>query len=96
MKKELEIEMTPSELAEVFVNWGDDEQAEFIDLIGAHFKAVDWDSQMQVLCMSKRLSRNASDFIFTAANFLKARGFDWNSPKYDWMINFYPCIGLKG
>ena len=89
MKQEIEIALTPDQLAEIFIHWGNDEQAEFINLIGEHFKKADFNAELQCCYMSDDIEKLGKDFIYTLANFLKVQKFTSKSPHYDRLINTY-------
>lgn len=93
MKTQVEIFLTPDQLAQMFVNWGSDEQAQFLNLVGKHFRSVDWDAEMQACSMVQDIDNNGSAFIYTTANFLKSRGMI-NSPKFRQLIHTYPDDSL--
>ena len=77
-----DIEVLASELAKIFVDSGDDEQAEFINLIGKEFKQAKkrWKSglftsaEMQCCYLSNHINQDGKDFIYCLANFLRLKG----------------------
>ena len=89
------IKITPEQLAEVFISWGDDEQAEFINLIGQSFKKADFDAELQCCYMSDRITKHGKDFIYTLANFLKVQKFTDKSPHFDRLINTFEHDTLR-
>lgn len=89
MKTQIEIEITPDQLAESFVNWRSDEQAKFFNLIGSHFKKAPFNAESQCCYLVDDINNDGKDFIFTVANFLKARGIPCGSPKENILLNFY-------
>jgi len=89
LKKEIEISMTPDDLAELFIGWGSDEQAKFINLIGEHFKKADFDTELQCCYVSDDITKLGKDFIYTLANFLKVQKFKDSSPHFNRLINTY-------
>ena len=95
MKKTIEMDLTPDELAEIFINWGDDQQAEFINLIGKHFKEADFDAELQCCYVSYRITKLGKDFIYTLANFLRVQKFTDKSKHYDMLINTFDHDTLR-
>ena len=95
MKQEIEINLSPDELAEMFIGWGDDDQAEFFNLIGKHFKQADFDAELQCCYMSDRIDKNGKDLIYTLANFIKVQKFTDKSPHFDRLINTYEHDTLR-
>jgi len=89
IKKEVKTKLTPDDLAEIFISWGDDEQGEFINLIGKHFKEADFDAELQCCYVSDRINKLGRDFIYTMANFIKTQKFKDTSPHYNRLINTY-------
>ncbi len=94
MKQEVEINLTPEQLAELFIRWRNDEQGEFINLIGKHFKASNFNSEGQVCSIAEEIKKDGKDFVYTLANFIKAQKFSSQSKHFDMLINYYPCDGL--
>ncbi|GAH07671.1 unnamed protein product, partial [marine sediment metagenome] len=45
MKTEIDINLTPEQLAEMFIHWNDEKQASFINSIGLSFKRSDFDGE---------------------------------------------------
>ena len=88
-KTEIEIDITPDQLAEMFVCWSDCEQSEFINLIGHHFKKVSWHGEGQICSIAYKVDQIGKDFIYTLANFLKVTKIKCNSPKHNDLINAY-------
>ena len=95
MKTEIEINLTPDQLAEAFIHWGSDKQAEFINLIGLHFKRADFDAESQCCYLAKDIDKDGRDFIYTVSNFVKVRGLPTGSPKERHLINYYPGDSLR-
>lgn len=95
MKQEIEVNLTPDELAEMFIGWGDTDQAEFLNLIGKHFKKADFDSEFQCCLLSDHIDKDGKDLIYTLANFLKVQKFTDKSPHYDRLINTYDGDTLR-
>ena len=93
-KIEVELDLTPDQLAEAFISWGDDEQSEFLNLIGTHFKQADFNAEMQCCILADRINKDGRDFIYTIANFVKVRGISCGSPKEGTLINSYECDGV--
>jgi len=89
MKKEIEINLTSNQLAEIFINWGNDEQARFINLIGEHFKQADFNAELQCCYISDEITKYGKNFIYTLANFLKVQKFKDSSPRFEMLINTY-------
>ena len=91
MKTEMKIEvdLSPDDLAETFINWSDDEQGEFFNLVGKHFKESDFNSEMQVCALSDHIKKDGRDFIYTLANFIKVRFNPGNREKYNMLIDYY-------
>lgn len=94
MKTEIEVYLTPDDLAETFINLGSDEQANFLNLIGAHFKKADFNAEGQCCYIADDVNKDGRDFIYTVANFVKARGVSCGSPKEIVLLNYYDCDGL--
>ena len=94
MKTEVEIDLSADDLAKIFVQWSSYEQGEFFNLIGKHFKIAKFSAQMQISYISDAISRDGRDFLFTLANFHKARGVSADSPKAIKLLNFYENLGL--
>jgi hypothetical protein len=78
MKTEIEIDVTPAQLAEMFIHWGNDDQAKFINLVGEHFKKADFDAEMQCCYIAEFITKPGKDFLFTLANFVKVRNKNLN------------------
>lgn len=95
MKTEIEIDITPDQLAEMYITWDSKQQADFINLIGKHFKDANFDSELQCCYTAKDIDKNGRDFIYTLANFIKVRGVSSSSPKQNTLINSYPCESLS-
>ncbi len=95
MKTEIERNLSPDDLAEVFIHWGSDEQANFLNLIGTHFKQADFDAEGQCCWLAEDVNKNGRDFVYTLANFIKVRGIPDSSPKLDALINHYECDSLR-
>lgn len=93
--KEVEIDLTADDLAEIFISWGDDYQGAFINLIAEHFKKADFDAEMQCCYIASMINKDGKDFIYTLANFLKVEKFDYKSKKFDRLINTYPGESLR-
>lgn len=93
-KIEVELKLTPDQLAEAFICWGSDEQARFLNLIGEHFKKADFNAELQCCYMVNDIAKSGRDFVYTVANFLKVRGIPSGSPKEDTLINHYECHGI--
>ncbi|MCP4648837.1 MAG: hypothetical protein GY853_01975 [PVC group bacterium] len=89
MKVETEIKLTPDILAKIFINWGDDEQALFINLVGKHFKESDFDAELQCCYISEHIKKEGKDFIYTLANFVKVQKFDTGSPHFNMLSATY-------
>lgn len=70
----IELDITPDKLAEVFVCWGSDEQANFLNLIGKHFKNADFHSEGQVCWIAGEINQEGKNFVLTLANFITAHG----------------------
>jgi hypothetical protein len=95
IKMEADIDLTPNQLAEMFVNWGNHEQALFLNLIGLNFRKVEWDGEWQCHSITEEIDNNGRDFIYTLANFLKVKNIPSTSPKFNHLIDFYPdCESL--
>ena len=94
IKKEVEINLTANDLAEQFISWGDDQQGEFINLIGKHFKESDFNAELQVCYMSNRINKDGKYFIYTLANFVKVQKFTDKSKHFDMLLNSYNSGGL--
>jgi len=90
-----EVDISSDELAKVFVHMGSDEQADFFNSIGKHFKSVGWDAEMQVCYISDDINKDGKDFIFTLANFIRAKGID-NPEKVNTLLHGYKCDDLRG
>lgn len=90
----VEIDLTSDQIAEAFISMGSDEQAKFLNLIGKHFKAANFHAETQCLYLSEEIDKDGRDFIYTVANFLKARGIPCGAPKESALLNSYPCDGL--
>lgn len=95
MKTEIEISLTPDQLAELYVHWDSSQQANFMNLIGRHFKDANFDAEWQCCYTAKDINKDGRDFIYTLANFIKVRGIPSGSPKEDVLINSYPCESLN-
>jgi len=95
MKKEIEINMSPDELAEMFISWDDHKQADFINLIGQHFKAADFPAELQCCYITQHITKLGRDFIYTLANFLHAQKFTDKSPHYNRLIGTYEHDSLN-
>lgn len=87
MKTEIDIDLSIDELAEMFISWDDVKQADFISLVGKHFKKADFDSELQCCFMSKHITKFGKDFIYTLTNFLKVQKFTDKSLHYNMLIN---------
>lgn len=96
MKTYVEIHLSPNELANVFIEWGSDEQAKFINLVGKHFKGAGFDAELQCSYMSDEVNKDGKDFIFTLANFIKCQKIKPGSPHEGTLINSYETDGLRG
>ncbi len=94
MKTEVEIDLTPDQLAEAFVNCGSDKQGRFLNLTGKYFRASGFNAEMQCRGIADYIEKDGRDFIYTVANFLKVRGIPCGSPKEDTLINSYDTKGL--
>jgi len=90
----VELNLTPDQLAEVFINWGSDEQANFFNLIGKHFKECDFNAELQCCYLADDINKHGKDFIFTVSNFVKCRGIT-NYEKSDVLINSYEHDSLN-
>jgi hypothetical protein len=73
--------ISAQELAQMFVDSGSDEQAEFINQIGKEFKKARerWGkagsaAEMQCCYLSDDIDQDGKDFIYCLANYLKMRG----------------------
>lgn len=88
-KVEVEIELDIELLAECFINMNSWQQAEFLNLIGTHFKKAPFDYEWQCCYIAKDMDKNGRDFVYTVANFLKVRGISNESPKINMLINSY-------
>lgn len=86
---QIDIELSTDKLAEMFINSGSDEQAEFINLIGAHFKKADFNAEIQCSYLVDDINKDGKDFIFTLANFLKVQKIPSDSPKITTLLNSY-------
>jgi hypothetical protein len=89
MKTEIEITLTPDMLAEMYIRWDNEEQADFLNLVGEHFRKCDFDAELQCCYLSKHINKHGRDFIYTVANFHKARGIPCGSPKERVLLNSY-------
>ena len=89
-KTEIEVDISHSQLAEMFIGWGDDQQAGFFNLIGKHFKAAEFSAETQCCYISGEVDQNGKDFIYTLANFLKVQKIPCSSPKEATLLNSYP------
>jgi hypothetical protein len=87
MKTEIDIDLSIDELAEMFIEWDDIKQADFINKIGEHFKQADFDAELQCCYISKYITKLGKDFIYTMTNFLKVQKFTDKSGHYDMLIN---------
>jgi hypothetical protein len=87
MKKEIDIDLSADELAEMFVGWDDIKQADFINKVGEHFKQSNFDAELQCCFMSNHIKKLGKDFIYTMTNFLKVQKFTHKSKHYDMLIN---------
>jgi len=87
MKTEVDIDLTASELAEMFIGWDDYKQARFLNLVGEHFKQADFDAELQCCFISKHITKWGKDFFYTMTNFLKVQKFSDKSGHYDMLIN---------
>ncbi len=94
-KVEVEVVLTPDQLAEVFISWSDHEQGKFLNLIGKHFKESKFDAEMQCCHLADHVTKTGRDFIYTVANFIKVRGIPLNSPKLNPLINSYDGDSLR-
>lgn len=94
IKAHVDIFLTPDQLAEAFISWGDGEQGKFLDLIGRHFKDSKFDAELQCCYLAGNVTKDGRDFIYTVANFLKVRGIPSSSPKLNQLIDSYDCDGL--
>ena len=95
MKTTIDVNLTPDDLAEMFIGWGSIEQADFFNLIGKHFKQADFDSEGQVCSISYKIKKNGKDFIFTLANFVKSATVPADSPHQEHLLNAYECDSLR-
>jgi len=95
IEKKVAISLTASDLADVFISWGDDEQGTFINLIGEHFKKADFDAELQCCHMAERINKFGRDFIYTLANFIKVQKFTDKSPHYNRLINTFDHSTLR-
>ncbi len=91
----IKIVLTSDQLAEVFIGWGNDEQAEFFNLIGQHFKEADFNAELQCCYISDDINKAGKDFIYTLANFIKVHKLPPNSPKINMLINSYDGDSLN-
>lgn len=74
--------ITAEYLARMFVNAGDDEQSEFLNLVGKEFKQAKkrWEkgpltaAEMQCCFLSEYINQDGKDFIYCLANFLRLAG----------------------
>jgi len=90
----VEIDLTPDQIAEFFISMESYEQSRFLNMIGKHFKDAHFDAEYQCLWLAKEIDKDGRDFIYTVANFLKARGISFGAPKEKALLNSYPCDGL--
>lgn len=91
----IKVVLTPYQLAEIYIGWCDNEQAEFINLIGQHFKSAKFDAELQCCYLSDHIDKNGKDFIYTLANFIKVQKLPSNSPKINILINSYNGDSLR-
>lgn len=84
------VDIEPSELAEMFANAGDDEQAQFINMVGKFFGLPAFNSESQICSIANNLDQDGLNFVYTLANFAKARNMECGSPKEHTLINTYP------
>jgi hypothetical protein len=90
MKTMVEVNISFEDMAKAFVGTGSDQQAAFINLVGQYFQEADWNSEFQIYNIVDDIDINGRRFIYSLANFLKARGVPCSSPKEDVLINTYP------
>jgi len=81
MKIQIDVDLTPDQLAEAFISWGSDEQASFINLVGLHFKKANFNAEMQCCYLVDDINTNGRDFLYTLSNCMKVRGIPYGSPK---------------
>ncbi len=89
MKTEIDINLTPDLLAKMYIGWGNDEQAEFINLIGKHFKKADFDSEYQCCHVADHINKDGKDFLYTLSNFVKVQKFETSSPHFHMLATTY-------
>jgi len=87
MKTEIDIDLSINDLAEMFIGWDDEKQAEFINMIGLCFKRADFDAEMQCCHMAEHITKLGKDFIYTMTNFLKVQKFSDTSKHFNMLIN---------
>jgi len=88
MKIIVETNININEVSEAFVLSGSDEQAAFFNNVGKAFKDCGFNDELQCCYIVDDIDKNGKNFIFTLANFLKARGLK-NYSKSDTMLKIY-------
>jgi len=88
MKYASEIDVSMEEIFSTFVHSGSDDQAKFFNTIGKAFKESGYDFEMQYIGIVNDLNKDGKDFIYTLANFLKAKGMA-SSPKMETLLSSY-------
>lgn len=93
MEKKVEFEITPEEMAEVFANMDDDQQARFFSECERQFNKFTngkFGCEIQVWELSKRMDEDATNFIYRIANFRKVKMFPASSHKWNELVDSYP------
>ena len=94
MKIEIEPNITHDQLATIFINWGSDEQANFLNIIGRQFKNADWNAEGQCCWIADDINKDGKDFLYTMSNFVKVQKFTMYSKHFGHLINTYETDGL--
>jgi len=90
-KTQIEIDISPVELAKVFSQYGSDEQALFFSTVAEEFKNFpSCGGDMQFVYMAKDMGVKGKNWIYTLANYLKTKHIDVNAPKFDMLSKSYP------
>jgi len=89
MKVNIEIDLTPDDLANLFIECSSDEQGEFLNSVGKHFKRSDFDAELQHLIITDEINEDGKHFIYTLANFLKMQRISCGLSKEETFFNSY-------
>jgi hypothetical protein len=89
IKTEVEIPIGPYEIAEIFINMDDHDQALVLNKIGKLFKKADFNAEMQCCAISDKITKSGKDFLYTMANFVKVQKFKGHEPHFGMLINTY-------